>query len=212
MRAVNLLPKDDASQGRKAPPLPVIVACVGVVLVSALLAVMYLSASSKVSKEQVSLQWAQASYGSMPTPPAPPAVVTQLPKEQQARVTALAAVLGQRVAWDRVLREVSQVVPSDVWLVTLNAQSPAYLPPAAASTTGVATTLPQGFIVTGCTYSQDSVAQFLARLDLVPDLTDMTLGSSQSGGSVAGQGASGCPSAMFTFTLQGTVRASGATS
>ena len=212
MRAVNLLPKDDAAQGRKAPPLPVIVACVGVVLVSALLAVMYLSASSKVSDEKRSLQQAQSEYASIPTPPAPPAIVSQLPKEQQARVTALAAVLGQRVDWDRLLREVSQVLPSDVWLVTLNAQSPSYLPPAASSSTGVLSALPQGFIVTGCTYSQDSVARFLARLDLIPDLTDMTLGSSQSGGSAAGQGSSGCPAAMFTFTLQGTVRASGATS
>ncbi|HEX7525175.1 MAG TPA: PilN domain-containing protein [Gaiellaceae bacterium] len=213
MRAVNLLPKDDAGQSRKGPPLPVIVGCIGLVLLSALLAVMYLSASGKVANEKKALQQAQTQYASIPTPPAPPAVVTSLPQEEQSRVTALAGALGQRVAWDRVLREVSQVLPSDVWLVTLDAQSPSFAPASTApASTGVATTLPTGFVVTGCTYSQDSVARFLARLDLVPDLSGMTLGRSQSGGSASGAGASGCPAAMFTFTLQGTVRPSGATS
>ena len=41
MRAVNLLPRDSVAQGRKAPPLPLLVACVGSVLVTAVLAVMY---------------------------------------------------------------------------------------------------------------------------------------------------------------------------
>jgi hypothetical protein len=74
--------------------------------------------------------------------------------------------------------------------------------------------LPTGFVVTGCTYSQDSVARFLARLDVVPDLSDMTLGKSASdGGGSSGSGTSSiCPQGMFTFTLQGNVRAAGATS
>ena len=112
-------------------------------------------------------------------------------------------MLGQRVAWDRLLREVSQVVPSDVWLIQLNALAPSLAPVAAGGAP------PQGFIVTGCTYSQDSVARFLARLSVVPDLTGMTLGksSTDSGG---GGGGGQCPTGMFTFILQGAVRAAGA--
>jgi hypothetical protein len=68
-------------------------------------------------------------------------------------------------------------------------------------------------MVTGCTYSQDSVARFLARLSVVPDLTSMTLGrSSTDTGSGGGGGGGGgqCPGGMFTFTLQGAVKAAGA--
>jgi Tfp pilus assembly protein PilN len=212
MRAVNLLPNDAATQGRKPPPVPVIVACVGVVLISALLAVMYLGASGTVASKKKQLAQAQAAFAALPTPPAPPAIIGQLPTEKQQRVSALANVLGQRIAWDRLLRELSQVVPSDVWLLNIDAKSPAYAPPV----TGPAalSQLPDGFILTGCTYSQDSVARFLARLELIPDLGDMTLGKSESqgdgGGSGSGGGSTGCPKRMFAFSLQGNVRAAGA--
>jgi Tfp pilus assembly protein PilN len=215
MRAVNLLPGDQADQGRKIPPLPVLAGCVGAVLVSALLAVMFLSASSGVAKKQQALEQIQAEYAALPAPvPASP-VVAELPQQRQTRVAALATVLGQRVAWDRLLREVSQVVPSDVWLITLTALAPSIAP---TSVPGAGAEPQQSFTLTGCTYSQDSVARFLARLSVVPDLTGMTLGKSSadtSGGSGGGGGGGGggqCPTGMVTFTLQGAVRAAGAPS
>jgi Tfp pilus assembly protein PilN len=207
MRAVNLLPADQADQGRKVPPLPVLAGCVGAVLISALLAVMFLSASSGVAKKQQALEQIQAEYAALPAPvPASP-VVADLPTQRQTRVTALTTVLGQRVAWDRLLREVSQVVPSDVWLVNLTALAPSISPASASPASGGAA--PQSFVVTGCTYSQDSVARFLARLSVVPDLDGMTLGrsSTDTGG---GGGGGQCPTGMFTFTLQGAVKAAGA--
>jgi Tfp pilus assembly protein PilN len=211
MRAVNLLPGgDESGDGRKTPPAPVLVGCIGAVLVTALLAVMFLSASSTVAKQQRALQDAQTQYAAIPAPPAPSPVDSQLPQQRTTRVTALATALGQRIAWDRILREVSEVVPSDVFLVTLNAQSPTIAPPPVATSTGLSS-LPTGFTVTGCTYSQDSVARFLARLDVVPDLSGMTLGKSASSDGNASAGGV-CPNGLFTFSLQGTVRAAGATS
>jgi Tfp pilus assembly protein PilN len=205
MRAVNLLPDAGANDGRKGPPLPVLLGCVGLVLISAVLAMTYLSASAGVAKKKQALAQMQAAYAAIPAPAAPPAVVTDLPKERQTRVAALATALGQRVAWDRLLREVSQVLPSDVWLLSLNALAPALAP---VATDGTA---PTGFVVTGCTYSQDSVARFLARLSIVPDLSGMTLGksvASEPGTGNTGGGGS-CPAGMITFTLNGDVHTSG---
>ena len=218
MRAVNLLPRDEGVDGRKLPPLPVLVGCVGTVLVTAILALLFLSASSTVAKQKRAFEDVQAQYAAIPAPAPPSPVDSQVPQERTTRVTALAAALGQRVAWDRLLREVSQVVPSDVWLVTLNASSPALVPPTTGGVT--AATLPQGFTVTGCTYSQDSVARFLARLQIVPDLQNMTLGKSiasiitkaADGSSTDSGGGAGCPKGMVGFTLQGDVRAGGSTS
>jgi Tfp pilus assembly protein PilN len=210
MRAVNLLPRNDA-QTRKVPQLPVLVGCVGAVLVTAVLAFMFISASSQVGQQRRALEGAQTEYAAIPAPAAPNPVDGQLPQQHQSRVTALATALGQRLPWDRLLREVSQVVPSDVWLTSLNAQGPTVT---AAVT--VAGTLPQEFIVNGCTYSPDSVARFLARLDVVPDLMNVTLGKALSttasaGSDTATQGAA-CPAGMINFTLQGNLRASGTTS
>jgi Tfp pilus assembly protein PilN len=207
VRAVNLLPGSEANDGRKVPPLPVLAGCIGTVLISALLAMMYLSASAGVAKKQRALEQVQAAYAAIPAAASPSPVVAELPKQRQTRVTALATVLGQRVTWDRLLREVSQVVPSDVWLLNLNALAPSLAPANTAGTTA------QGFVVTGCTYSQDSVARFLARLAVVPDLSNMTLGKSEASASGGGGGSGGqCPSGMVTFTLQGGVRAAGASS
>jgi Tfp pilus assembly protein PilN len=208
MRAVNLLPGDQADQGRKVPPLPVLVGCVGAVVISALLAAMFLSASSGVAKKQQALERIQAEYAALPAPVPPSPVVAALPQQRQTRVTALTTVLGQRVAWDRLLREVSQVVPSDVWLVNLTALAPSISAPAPAAGGEPA----QSFMVTGCTYSQDSVARFLARLLVVPDLSGMTLNKSSTDSGTGGGGGGQCPKGMFTFTLQGAVRAAGASS
>jgi Tfp pilus assembly protein PilN len=208
MRAVNLLPGQDAGES-KTPPVPILVACLGTVVVVAVLALMFLSASSKVGQERSALQRLQAQYAAIPAPPPPSPVVSQLPQQRQTRTAALATALGGRVAWDRLLREVSQVVPSDVWLVTLNAQSPT----AVAPTRGAAPAAPaNGFVVSGCTYSQESVARFLARLSLVPDLSAMTLGKSSSSTTSSGSDTSTCPKGMVTFSLQGNVRAAGAAS
>ena len=207
MRAVNLLPAQETGES-KAPPIPVLVACVGAVVVVAGLAMMFLSASSRVAHERSALQRLQSEYAAIPAPPPPSPVVGQLPQQRQTRTTALATALGQRVAWDRLLREVSQVVPSDVWLVTLNAQAPSTAPPAR----GTSVTSVQGFTVSGCTYSQESVARLLARLSLVPDLSGMTLGKSSSSAASSGTDTSTCPQRMVTFVLQGSVRAAGASS
>jgi Tfp pilus assembly protein PilN len=214
MRAVNLLPNQGADQDRRLPPPPVLVACSGIVLVTAVLAMMFLSASSKVAHAKQQLIDVQAQYAAIPAPPPPSPAVSALPAQRSTRVSALATALGERVDWDRVLREVSQVTPSNVWLLSVNAQSPAML---ASSTTAAPTTLgtalPQGIVITGCTYSQDAVAVFLARLDVVPDLSDMTLGKSSDGktvgasGGTSGGGGSGCPGGLYAFALNGNVKA-----
>jgi Tfp pilus assembly protein PilN len=209
MRAVNLLPREDASEGRRLPAPPILTACVGAVVVTALLAVLFLSGSGKVAEQQRALDDAQATYNALPEPAAPSAAETQLPQLRQTRVTALASALGQRVVWDRLLRQVSQIVPTDVWLVSLNAQAPSTVDPTAA-----AGSTSQTFSITGCTYSQESVARFLARLDVVPELDAVTLGRSDAGGSGGGSGATSaqCPTGMVTFSIGGAVRAAGATS
>jgi len=62
VRAVNLLPSDEQGGGRKLPPLPVLAGCIGTVVVTALIAVMFLSASAGVASKQRALEQVQAQY------------------------------------------------------------------------------------------------------------------------------------------------------
>ena len=189
MKAVNLLPRAEARRSVKAGA-PVITGVVAAIVVTGVLCAGFLMTSATVAKKRDALDAAQAELALVP-PPAPKqsGADATLAGEELARATALQAALNGRVAWDRILREISLVLPSDVWLssMTLNA-------PGAG----------QGLSLAGTTYSHDSVARLLSRLAVVPDLENIQLQHSQ----FARSGKHG----LVSFTILAELRAPGATS
>jgi Tfp pilus assembly protein PilN len=176
MRAVNLLPKDHAQKAVGLPSTPVLVGICAGVLVAAGLGTDFMIQSAKIATEQQKLDRLQARVQALPPAPAgPSAGATQLAGEHSARVSAVAAALANRVSWDRIFREFSLVLPDDVWLTTLTAESP--VSPAGSGTPS-ASGAPTQFAITGRTYSHDGVARLLSRLQVIPDLEDVTLVSS----------------------------------
>jgi Tfp pilus assembly protein PilN len=171
MRAVNLLPKD-VEAPKQGPSTIVVAVGATAVLAAALLAIGRVSADSSVSDQQSALVAAQADLASLPALPTQPSSSSAIPQERAARVAALSAALTTRVAWDRVLREISLVLPDDVWLTQLNGQVP--------GSAGVVGQTGQGLHLTGYTYSQASVARLLSRLQVIPDLSGVTLNKSSA--------------------------------
>jgi Tfp pilus assembly protein PilN len=177
MRAVNLLPRDAPVKSFAANRGVAFGGVGGAALVTAVLATMVLGAGGAVSEKQAELDSLRAQIAAVPRPVEQDTNDdAQLAVEKGARVGALSLALNGRVAWDRVLRQVSLVLPEDVWLTTLSATAPAAA--AAAAEGGTATG--SGFTLVGSTYSQDGVARFLSRLSVVPDLANVRLMSSQS--------------------------------
>jgi Tfp pilus assembly protein PilN len=168
MRAVNLLPKDTKRE-RKPTPLAPLVGVIGMVLVTGLMAMMFMSRSSEVSQAQTQLDLANSELASIPPPPPVDAAQPELREAKSTRLTAVSTALGQRVSWDRLLRHFSQVLPDDVWLTSLQARTPG----AASSGSDAG-----GFVLQGFSYSHESVARLLARLQVVPDLTNVALQTS----------------------------------
>src|SRR5258705_6439823 len=125
MRDVSRLRRDQAQRTIKKESLPVLIgACTGV-LVLAVLGAMFMMGSGKVAAQQRKLEDLNRIYQALPPPPAGPSPAQQqLAGEQSARVAALSTALTSRVAWDRVFREFSLVLPDDVWLTTLTAKAP----------------------------------------------------------------------------------------
>jgi Tfp pilus assembly protein PilN len=174
MRAVNLLPRETrASRSITAQHLPAVVGGATGFIVLAALAAAFLNASSKVADAQSALNSANAQLQQTPLPPPPVQPTNPTPtavvNARAPRLQAVASVLGQRIAWDRILREFSQALPSDVWISSLNMAAP----------TAGAT---NGFSITATTYSYNSVARMLSRMALVPDLTGVTLQSTTRSG------------------------------
>jgi Tfp pilus assembly protein PilN len=216
MRAVNLLPRDEPRHRHKRLAVGVQLAIVSPFVVGALLAAGYLLASSKVNDEQATLKALQEELAVLPPRTSTPEANTQLALQHDQRVAALASALRGRVAWDRILREISSVLPEDVWLTTLTAQSPqapavpapppatttesdgetTTTTPAPASTPAPSSTAPLS--LAGYTYSQEGVARFLSRLAVIPELQDVKLEKS-SQATVVGR-------VVFQFSIQAGVR------
>jgi Tfp pilus assembly protein PilN len=183
MRAVNLLPKDAVRVVTRVQKIAVGVGTGGAVILTALMAMMFLSASSKVHDAQLTLDDLKAQLAIIPPPAASPSAgATALAAQQGPRVAAVTAALQRRVAWDRVMRELSLVLPEDVWLSKLSAKAP--ISPGAASLPGapvaapVSSGPPTQMTIDGYTYSHDAVARLLSRLAVIPDLQNVALQSS----------------------------------
>ena len=178
MRAVNLLPRDEAKRSFEANRGVVFGGIGGAALATAVLASMMISAGGAASSKQQELDGVRAQIAAIPTVPViDTSKEDALAAEKGARISALSAALGGRIAWDRVLRQVSLVLPEDVWLTSLEASAAAAAPAPDATQAAAAGS---GFTLTGATYSQNGVARFLSRLAVIPDLANVRLQSSQS--------------------------------
>jgi Tfp pilus assembly protein PilN len=101
--------------------------------------------------------------------------------QREQRSLALAAAIGKRVAWDRILRRMTLVLPDDVWLTNVTGTVPLDSTPATATATPSAfPAVPTALTLQGTTYSQAGVARLLSRLQVVPDLKNVQLQSSNA--------------------------------
>jgi hypothetical protein len=190
MRAVNLLPKDLSQRKSftREDPAVVVGSALGAVVLVALVAG-FLNVHSKVQSEQAKLDAARAEYADLsrkkvarrPVVPVKTKTIIPVPAvtaEEAPRLAAISTAIGSRIAWDRVLREFSLVLPNDVKIGSLTMSAPA---PATATTGAPAGATSQGFSIAGSAFSHDGVARLLSRLMLVPDFENVTLGNSTAG-------------------------------
>lgn len=207
MRAVNLLPRDDQSRGKKQQNVPALIATALIVLVTGLIGVMYLSAKSTAQAKEFEIEDAKAELALLPSVSeieAKDAPRRRLRGEQDARLTALDSALKRRIAWDRILREISLVLPDDVWLRSMSATSPTPASGPAVSASAGGGLPPTLMTIEGSTYSHDAVARLITRLSVIPDLTNVWLTRSELG-MVAGR-------TIVSFAILADVRPPGATS
>jgi Tfp pilus assembly protein PilN len=180
MRAFNLLPSDQASeQAKPGVGLTQVGVALGGLLAFAALGALYLFSSAGVTERKHDVDALQAQLATLAAPKEPGAedVDAALAAERVTRTAALASALDGRIAWDRLLREFSLVLPENVSLQSLQAQAPvqaAGASPADPAAAAEANT----FTIAGFTEEQEDVALLLSRLALLPEFTSVSLVSS----------------------------------
>jgi Tfp pilus assembly protein PilN len=169
MRAVNLLPADAYAPKQRLPYAPVVLAATAPVLAGALVYLGYSVEHSKVSDRRIALNVVQSQVAALSPSQAYLAQVNRVASERAQRLTELSDALGKQVSWDVAFDQISRVLPANAWVTALNVQSPTTIAGSASTTT---------FTLQGYTYKQRDVAKVLARLALVPALSNVSLGSS----------------------------------
>jgi Tfp pilus assembly protein PilN len=182
LRGVNLLPQELKGQRKKVNPLHVALPIAAVVPIAAM-GFLFFQAGGEVSDRQSEIAAVQAQIDALPEPTRP-TIDPSLAVDKQARASALATVLGSRLQWDRVLGDVSRVLPRNVWLTHFTAKTPdptgAALPTAVAPAAPSVPPTPTGVTIEGYTYDLTDVAVLIARLETVPTLTSVSLATTEN--------------------------------
>lgn len=211
MRAVNLLPREIAPE--RAPlkeTLPLLGAAAVPLVAGCLVFIGYARAHTDAQTQAGRVAAMQLEVDrAKPKTAASTIDTTPLVTQRTARRAALQDVLTKQIPWDRALGDLARVLPTSVWLTDLTVSSPTPADSAAApptTTTSGSTPAPapapsssatKGFTINGFAYTTDDVALLLQRLDLLPTLSGVTLGSTTT--STIGK------KSVVQFTITGSV-------
>ena len=182
MRAVNLLPRQQVTRTRERTNTVALGAGIGAAVVVLVLAAGFLLANRNEDRQRDALSTARAVLAATPAHHVSAetnAFRSSILNQREQRSLALAAAIGKRVSWDRILRRMALVLPDDVWLTNVAGTMPLESTAAtAAVTTSAFPAVPTAFTIQGSTYSQAGVARFLERLEVLPDFQNVQLQSS----------------------------------
>jgi Tfp pilus assembly protein PilN len=175
MRAVNLMPADVRSTRGTRPSGPVYV------LLGALAALVVLASLWAVANRQAGDRRAELNRANAQAAAAEARAGASKPYEEfarlaQDRLDTVTALARSRFDWAHAMREISRLLPADVWLTELGGASGATseTPSPSASVAPAPT-----FKLDGCTRSQARVAQLMARLRAVDGVREVDLSKSQ---------------------------------
>lgn len=196
MRPVNLIPAEER-RGAHAPmrtgALPYLV--VGA-LVLALAGVALLAlAGNQVSEREAEVAQLKREDAAAKEQAEELAAFTQFRSLQQQRALTISSLADSRFDWERVMRELSLILPDDAWLVNLNASA------SATSTGGEGGDSGGGSLrgavpgpaleIEGCAAGQEAVAGFVTALKDIDGVTRVGVESSELGDSSGDPNAAG---------------------
>jgi Tfp pilus assembly protein PilN len=112
----------------------------------------------------------------------------------EQRVATISSLADSRFDWERVLRELSLILPHDVWLTTMSASASSDAGSAGGSSAGGAmrsTISGPALEIIGCAAGQEAVAGFVTALKDIDGVTRVGVESSELADQEEGAGSSG---------------------
>ncbi len=200
MRPVNLIPSDQRRDGATVRTGPVAYLIVGALALGLVAVIMVVLTNNKIADRRHQIAELQQQQAAVQSRVAALKPFIDFNQSEQQRVDEIRQLANSRFDWNRVMRELSRVIPADVSLTSLDAS--AIGDPGAAGDTSATTDTTAGspsLTFAGCATSQEAVAGFIAALQDIDGVTGVDLESSQtgsgSGAAASGAGSSGSSSA-----------------
>jgi type IV pilus assembly protein PilN len=199
MNRINLLPPEQrVKASRERGLLWAILILVAIVVA---LGLVYVWQNSQVSDKQAQLDQLTAETAVVQQQAAALAPYAAIQTERTAMTQTAKGIYDSRVPWSTILQEVSLVIPENVRLQSLTGAVPATMLPGVAvpAAAGTAAAAPD-ITFTGTTYTHKDVAEFMTRLGLIPQLTNVQLTSSTGAAATGATGTTSTPTVTFTVT------------
>jgi Tfp pilus assembly protein PilN len=188
MRPVNLIPPEDR-RGDSAPlrtgPLPYILLAALVAILAGVSAMVLVGNQIEESKSEVATLEAEDATAAAKAQRL--AAYTQFRTMSEQRVATVQSLADSRFDWERVMRELSLILPGNVWLVGLNATAS----PAVNLESGGGGGAAGGNLraqapgpaleLSGCASGQEAVAGFVTALEDIDGVTRVGVESSELG-------------------------------
>jgi Tfp pilus assembly protein PilN len=198
VRPVNLIPPEqrrgDQAQLRTGPLMYIVLGALALLLLGV---VMLVTTSNQISDSKAEVATLKNEDAIAQAKAKRLAAYSQFRVLSEQRIATVRSLADSRFDWERVMRELSLILPSDVWLTDLTASASSSTA-AGGEGGGGASGLRGGIAgpaleLTGCANGQEAVAGFVTALKDIDGVTRVGVQSSElaSAGNQAGSGAGG---------------------
>jgi len=208
MRPVNLIPEDKKQGARKplrtGPLVYIVVGALVAVLVGVTSVVV---TGNQISDSEAEIAQLQREDTAAKARAAQLAGYTQFHNVSAQRSATVTSLADSRFDWERVMRELTLVLPSNVWLTEMTATATAEAAVEGASSIPMRSSVPGPALqLSGCAGGQESVAGLVQALKEIDGVTRVgvqssSLGERESEGSVSTTGGS-CKTQDFIAEFQ----------
>jgi len=203
VKRINLLPPEARVKASRERGLLYVIVLLGVVVVALFLG--YMWQNSVATSKQSELDQVTSQANTVEQQAAQLRPYAQIQTERTLMTQTARALYDARVPWSTILEEISLVIPESVRLQSLTCAVPGtMLPGAAAASTQTAGATTADVTFTGSTLNHDDVAEFMTRLGLIPQLTNVQLVSSAAQTATSSSGTSGSTSTGSSGTAAST--------
>jgi Tfp pilus assembly protein PilN len=180
MKAVNLIPTEQRrvqATGQRAGSSYILLGVLATLLV---MVAAYVFTSNNVTKRQNDAAVAKAEADRYEAQAAQRKDFTNFAQIKQMRLASVNTIASSRFDWERLMRELSRVIPSGSWLQTTDASVTGNVATAeATSSTSTTAVMPQPKAnLVGCTPHQSDVARMMVRMRRLHRVSDVKLNES----------------------------------